>query len=90
MKATNPAGMDKDWLRPWFFVALGFFCAAGCIGALLRLIYVVELPWRTFKPWLHAHSHVAMLGWLFPALLIFLLGQDDRRPPRRLTARRSR
>lgn len=74
--------MDKDLLRPWFFVALGFFCAAGCIGALLRLIYVVELPWLTFKPWLHAHSHVAMLGWLFPALLIVLLGQDDRRPPR--------
>jgi hypothetical protein len=74
--------MDKDRLRPWFFVALGFFCVAGCIGALLRLIYVVELPWLTFKPWLHAHSHVAMLGWLFPALLIVLLGQDDRRPPR--------
>ena len=55
MKATTPAGMDMDPLRRWFFVALGFFCVAGCIGALLRLIYVVELPWLTFKPWLHAH-----------------------------------
>ncbi|MBK7086372.1 MAG: hypothetical protein IPH53_17635 [Flavobacteriales bacterium] len=78
----NTVPMVKDGMRRWFFRALGFFFAAGCIGALLRLIYVVEMPWLTFKPWLHAHSHVAMLGWLFPALLIALIGQDDRRPPR--------
>lgn len=52
------------------------FAVAASIGALLRLIYVVELPWLLFKPWLHAHSHVAMLGWLFPALLIALCGQE--------------
>ena len=69
-------------MRRWFLLSLMFLTLAATIGALLRLIFVVELPWLVFKPWLHAHSHVAMLGWLFPALLIVLLDQDDRRPPR--------
>lgn len=66
----------------WFRTALLFFAIAATIGALLRLIYVVEMPWLLFKPWLHAHSHVAMLGWLFPGLIIAVLAQDDRRPPK--------
>ncbi|MFT3884680.1 MAG: hypothetical protein QM724_04400 [Flavobacteriales bacterium] len=70
-------------MRRWFQLSLLFFAVAATIGALLRLIYVVELPWLVFKPWLHAHSHVAMLGWLFPGLLIALLRQDDRPAPRR-------
>ena len=70
-------------MRNWFRISLAFMALAATIGALLRLIYVVEMPWLFFKPWLHAHSHVAMLGWLFPGLLIALLGQDRREPPRR-------
>lgn len=69
-------------MRRHFLIALGFLACAAIIGASLRLIYVVDMPWLLFKPWLHAHSHVAMLGWVFPALLIALLGQDDRKPPR--------
>lgn len=69
-------------MRRWFLLSLMFLTLAATIGALLRLIYVVELPWLVFKPWLHAHSHVAMLGWLFPALLIALLRQDYRPAPR--------
>lgn len=77
---TVPPGIRT--MRRWFFLSLLFFAVAATIGALLRLIHVVELPWLVFKPWLHAHSHVAMLGWLFPALLIALLQQDDRPAPR--------
>ena len=69
-------------MRRHFLIALGSLACAASIGALLRLIYVMDLPWLVFKPWLHAHSHVAMLGWVFPALLLTLLGQDDRKPPR--------
>lgn len=77
------ASIDRDRsLRHWFFHALLFFALAATIGALLRLIYVVELPWLVFRPWLHAHSHTAMLGWVFPALLIALLGLEDRKFPR--------
>ncbi len=74
-----------DQGRTPFLIALSFLCVAGSIGALLRLIYVVDLPWLTFKPWLHAHSHVAMLGWLFPALIIAIIGQDDRPWPKGLS-----
>lgn len=72
-------------MRRWFLYALGYLAVAGTIGALLRLIYVVEMPWLLFKPWLHAHSHVAMLGWVFPGLILALIAQDDRRPPRGFT-----
>lgn len=69
-------------MRRWFNLALSFFVVAATIGALLRLIFVVEIPWLVFKPWMHAHSHVAMLGWLFPALVIALLRQDEGPAPR--------
>ncbi len=69
-------------MRRWFNLALSFFVIAAMIGALLRLIFVVEIPWLIFKPWMHAHSHVAMLGWLFPALVIALLRQDEGPAPR--------
>lgn len=75
-------GEHRGRMRRWFLLSLCFLAIAGSIGSLLRLIYVVDMPWLDFKPWLHAHSHVAMLGWVFPALLIALLGQDDRRFPR--------
>ena len=65
-----------------FFSALLFFAIAATIGFFLRLIFVVDMPWLLFKPWMHAHSHVAMLGWVFPALLVTILGQDDRKAPR--------
>ena len=65
-----------------FLSGLLFFAIAASIGAMLRLIYVMDIPWLLFKPWLHAHSHVAMLGWVFPALLITIMGQDDGATPR--------
>ncbi len=78
----TPYDTSSRELRGWFLLALGFLGVAGVIGALLRLIYVVEMPWLLFKPWLHAHSHVAMLGWLFPGIVIALLAQDERRLPK--------
>ena len=75
---TRPASHG----RGWYMLALLYIAVAATIGALLRLIYVVEMPWLVFKPWLHAHSHVAMLGWVFPALIIAIMGQDDRPLPR--------
>lgn len=70
-------------MRKTFGIALLYFLIAASIGALLRFVFIVEIPWLYFKPWLHAHSHVAMLGWVFPALLIALLGQDDNTGPKR-------
>lgn len=74
--AGEPARRGFRW-------ALLAFAVAATIGAALRLIYVVEIPGMLFRPWLHAHSHVAMLGWLFPGLLIALCGQEQEGMPRR-------
>ncbi len=52
-------------------VLLNFFIAA-LLGAGLRLAFVIELPLK-YKNVLHAHSHIAMMGWLFGALYIFIV-----------------
>jgi hypothetical protein len=46
------------------------FLAAAILGLVLRLIYLVEIPFVQFRPFLHAHSHVALLGWLFIAVVV--------------------
>lgn len=72
-----------ETLRPWFAVALLNLAIAATIGCVLRSIYIVEIPGVNFKPLLHAHSHVAMLGWIFIALMVFLLEDMDAGHPRK-------
>ena len=78
MRASTPNG-----LRRWFAIALLNLAIAATIGCVLRSIYIVEIPHVNFKPLLHAHSHVAMFGWLFIALMVFLLEDVDDRGSRR-------
>lgn len=61
----------KHWfhVRIWWRFALTNLVVAATMGLLLRLIYIVELP-INFRAWMHGHSHGAMLGWLFPVLLL--------------------
>lgn len=59
----------------WYRIALADLLVASLIGCVLRAIYLVEIPFVRFKPLLHAHSHVALLGWVFLGLMVFLL--DD-------------
>ena len=59
--------------RIWLIIALINFLLAAGMGALLRLAFVVELPWFKYKFLLHAHSHVAMLGWIYMALFALLI-----------------
>lgn len=54
-------------------VALVNFLLAASMGALLRLAFVAELPGIKYQYLLHAHSHVAMLGWLYMALFALLV-----------------
>lgn len=53
--------MKKTWVR----TALLFFFIAASIGTLLRWAFVAEVRWMEFRYFLHAHSHLAMLGWVF-------------------------
>ena len=59
--------------KTWFKVALFNFFFATCMGALLRFAFVEEVSWMNFIYWMHGHSHVAMLGWLYIGLTSLLL-----------------
>lgn len=64
-------------MQRWFNIALINFAIAGLIGCLLRVFYIVDLPFLRFKPLLNAHSHVAMLGWAFIAMVVFMLQDEE-------------
>lgn len=69
----------------WLRVVLFNFFVAALMGLLLRFAWVVEIPFMDFKYMMHAHSHVAMLGWLFMVLYAlvldyFLKPEEAKRP----------
>lgn len=60
-------------LRRWFLSALLFLFITALLGLFLRFVFVVEIPGIKFKNFLHAHSHVAMMGWLDLAFFVFFI-----------------
>jgi len=54
-----------------FQIALYFFVAIALLGLILRTVPVYTLP-VTYSNYLHAHSHVAFLGWLHGAFISFI------------------
>ncbi len=72
-------------MHRWFNIALLNFGIAGVVGCLLRAIYIWEIPGLRFKALLNAHSHVAMLGWAFIAMMVFLLRDETPKGPSRLS-----
>ncbi len=60
---------------------LFFFLAAFC-GLILRSAFVFNLPeWIDFRNVRHAHSHVALLGWIHAFLVLYtssLFGEKNR------------
>lgn len=60
----------------WFRVALLFFLLAAVFGTLMRYYYLREIPFLDYRHILHAHSHVAQMGWAFMltggAMLFFI------------------
>lgn len=49
-------------------IALGYFFIAGLLGIILRLFFVTPIP-ANFRYVVHAHSHIALLGWVYLALV---------------------
>lgn len=58
-------------LRKHSLVALGYFFLISIMGLLMRLFMVLPVP-IDFQHFLHAHSHVAMLGWVYLGLSLLL------------------
>ena len=57
----------------WVKTALLFLITAGFLGALLRLSFFYQIEGFNYKYFLHAHSHVVLLGWVFNALYAGLI-----------------
>lgn len=72
-------------MHRWFNIALVNLVIAAVIGAVLRAYYLWEVPFFRFKALLNAHSHVAMLGWTFIAMVVFLLKDERTTGPSRLS-----
>jgi len=70
-------------MRRWFNIALLNFGIAAILGCVLRAIYIWEIPFVRFKPLSNAHYHVAMLGWAFIAMAVFMLQDETEKGPSR-------
>lgn len=54
-------------LRKHITIALSYFLVVALMGLLLRFFFVIPIP-LNYKFILHAHSHTALLGWIYLGL----------------------
>lgn len=59
--AKFPLGFMRVWMR----TAVLFFVSASILGLTMRYLFIGEIPFVTYKHILHAHSHIALMGWAF-------------------------
>lgn len=59
--------------RKWSLIALHFFLISALVGSLLRYYNVNFISDLNYRNIVHAHSHVAMLGWLHLGLTTLLI-----------------
>lgn len=59
-------------LKPAFGIRIALLnlLIAAFLGVTLRFIFIHEIPGIDFMKILHAHSHIAMLGWVFVAIYV--------------------
>ncbi len=53
--------------KPHIITAMAYFFIAAVLGFVLRFFSVLEIP-ITYKFFVHTHSHIALLGWIYVAL----------------------
>ena len=61
--------MIKQWIRISFL----YLILVGLLGIFLRMLFFSPIEGVNYRHFLHAHSHVAFLGWVFNALFAGLL-----------------
>ncbi|KUJ60097.1 hypothetical protein AR687_19555 [Flavobacteriaceae bacterium CRH] len=67
MKMKSKINFERSWVICCFFN----FLIASTMGLLIRFVYLFPIDWVNYSFLLHAHSHVAMLGWVY--LMIYVL-----------------
>lgn len=67
--------LQKWWLKPAtaFGLSFLFLIITAALGTFLRYFFVGAVPWANYKNFLHAHSHLAFLGWVYNALFALIL-----------------
>ena len=61
------SGMFRLDIKNHTYIALAYFLLAAGLGILLRLFYLTPIA-ANYKYIIHAHSHTALLGWVYLAL----------------------
>lgn len=61
--------MIANWLK----ISLLYFIIAGILGVFLRYLLVEPVEGINYKFFLHTHSHVAFMGWVFNVLFAALI-----------------
>lgn len=69
-------------MRKYYSVPLLFFVLAAGIGLFLRWQFISPTPGISYTYFLHAHSHVMFLGWIFNVLFLSFI--DHHLPDRRM------
>lgn len=57
--------------RKHILIALFYFFMIACLGVSLRLFAVADVP-ANYKFLVHTHSHIALLGWVYTAMISVL------------------
>tara|TARA_R110002012_G_scaffold283304_1_gene473542 strand:- start:67587 stop:68783 length:1197 start_codon:yes stop_codon:yes gene_type:complete len=58
-------------LKKQIAIAFVYFTIAAFFGVVLRLFVVVDIP-INYKFFVHTHSHIALLGWVYVAITTLL------------------
>ena len=62
-----------DFVGKWVRIALHFLVFSALAGIVLRYYNFSVIPGLNYKHLLHAHSHVALLGWMYLAFAAMLV-----------------
>src|SRR6187402_333568 len=59
--------------RNWIICCFLNFIMASIMGLLMRFTYLFSLKSINYIYLLHAHSHVAMLGWVYMMIYVLIV-----------------
>lgn len=74
IQTENQRFMNKSFIQTAVKTSLIWLIFAAFIGALLRYAFIGTMPKSfEYKNFMHAHTHLMFLGWIFNALFIGII-----------------
>ncbi len=58
----------------WIKIALLNFLIVATLGTFLRFAFIKELTWMDYLHFQTAHWHLAVFGWIYQAMYVFIIG----------------